>query len=311
MPEGDRGTLIGMIAPARLRPFLQVGAARRPVVRPGGTRRSAMAVATLVGLTACGAARSAGRSLADGAVDAVAVRESTLVAMGRRMTDSAGELLRREFRHAVIDPARATWDAMAVQVRQEVDSASARLAANVRESLAGATAELLERAFDVIETRTDRLAVSVPEAASPALERGLARSFGVVGDTLAHHLSVGLAAGLGEQLQPALHALMRDLSDSLRVRVGELDRTVAESSTVSGTRNIVLGSAATLALVALALAGLSWLRHRRALDAMIDAVHLADDARLHDAVRGCASDAGVDGWLESRIAARRGPGRPR
>lgn len=254
--------------------------------------------------TACGAARSAGRSLADGAVDVVTARESTLVALEQRLADSAGVFLRREFREAVIEPARATWDTMGRQVRTEAESASVRLAAGIRGSLTAATTELLERSFDVIESRADRVAARVPEAASPALERGLARSFGAVGDTLAHHLAVGLATGLEEQLQPALHALMRDLSDSLRARVGELDRTVVESSTVSGARSFLIGSAVALVLVALVLASLSWMRHRRALHAMIDAVQLSDDAKLHDSIRGCAGEAGVGTWLRSRIAAR-------
>lgn len=278
-----------------------------PVARGAGRRplRSWLLVAFVSILSACSVTRSAGRSLANGTIEGVVSQESTLVALQGRLADSAGVYLGREFREAVITPARATWDTMARQVGSAADSSAVRLAAGIRGPVDEAVEQLLERSFDVIEARTDRLARMLPSAATPGLERSLATSFGVVGDTLAHHLSAGLAEGLEEQLRPALHALMRDLSDSLRVRVGELDRTVAESSTVGGVRSFLVGSAAALVLAALLAMLLSWRRHRRALDAMLDAVRLADDPKLHDAVRGCAGEAGIEGWLAGRAAARR------
>lgn len=94
--------------------------------------------------------------------------ETTLVALEGRLADSAGAYLRREFQGAVIAPARATWDDMARQVRAEADSASARVAHAVRGSISEALEELLDRGFDVIEARADRLSRKVPEAASPA-----------------------------------------------------------------------------------------------------------------------------------------------
>ena len=253
----------------------------------------------------CGAARSTGASLADGAVERLTERESTLIAIEQRLADSVGAYLSREFSEAVIAPARETWDTMVGQVRAEADSSSVRLAEGVQGPLSEALQELLERSFDVIETRANRLGRSLPDAMTPALERGLATSFGAVGDTLAHHLSAGLATGLQEQFRPALHALMRDLTDSLRARVTEIDRTVAESSTVSGARSFLVGSAVALALVAALTMLLSWRRHRRALHAMLDAVQLTDDERMHEAVRGCAGQAGVEDWLAARAVSRR------
>lgn len=263
-------------------------------------------VTSVTVLAACGATRSAGRSLADGAVEGLAARESTLVALEDRLADSVGVYLGREFSEAVIAPARATWDAMARQVRDEADSSSVRLAEGIRGPVSDAIEQLLERSFDVVEARAARLARTLPDAATPGLERSLAASFGIIGDTLAHHLSAGLAAGLEEQLRPALHALMRDLSDSLSVRVGELDRTVAESSTVGGVRTVLVGLAAVLVIGGVLAMLLSWLRHRRALHAMLDAVRLTDDPRVDDAVRGCAGKAGVGSWLAARAASRRG-----
>jgi hypothetical protein len=188
----------------------------------------------------------------------------------------------------------------------EVDSSSARLAASVEGSLSEAFQELLERNFDVIETRANRLAGTLPDALTPGLERGLATSFGALGDTLAHHLSTGLATGLRDQLQPALHALMRDLTDSVRARVAEIDRTVVETSTVGGARSFLVGSAVALGGVAALIMLLSWRRHRRALHAMLDAVQLSGDERVREAVRGCAGEAGVEEWLAARAVSRRG-----
>jgi len=272
--------------------------------RGGSVRWVRLVIATLV-FTSCGATRSAGRSLTAGALDQLTASESTLVAFEGRLADSIGVYLSREFREAVTSPARAAWETMVQQARAEADTASARLAESVRGSLSEATQELLERSFDVIEARADRLARALPDAATPALERSLATSFGAVGDTLAHHLSVGLATGLSEQLQPALHALMRDLSDSLRARVGDLDRTVVESSTLSGARSFLVGSAVALALVAALAMVLSWLRYRRALHVMLDAVHLTEDDRVHEVVKGCAGEAGIQDWLASQEASRR------
>ena len=254
----------------------------------------------------CGAARSAGASLADGAVERLGERESTLIAIEQRLADSVGAYLSREFDEAVLAPARETWDTMARQVRAEADSSSARLAESVQGLLSEALQELLESSFDVIETRAIRLGRTLPDALTPGLERGLATSFGAVGDTLAHHLSEGLATGLQVQFQPALHALMRDLTDSLRARVAEIDRTVVESSTVSGARSFLVGSAAALALVAALTMLFSWLRHRRALHAVLDAIQLTGDETIHEAVRGCAGQAGVEDWLAARAVSRRG-----
>ncbi len=273
-----------------------------------GRRRTSFLLsvgASAIILTACGATRSAGRSLADGAIERLVAQESTLISMEGRLADSVGVYLGREFREAVLSPARATWDSMTRQVRAEADSSSVRLAQGVRGSLSEAVEQLLERSFDVIDSRASRLSRTLPAVATPALERSLASSFGLVGDTLAHHLSVGLAAGLQEQLQPALHALMRDLTDSLRARITDLDRTVSESSTVSQVRSFAVGSAAALAIATIFALLLSWRRHRRALDAMLDAVQLSDDERVHEAVRGCARQAGVGGWLAARAAARK------
>lgn len=280
-----------------------------PRGRPTRTSSSVwVATAVAVVFAGCGATRSAGRSLAEGALEGLTARESTLVAMERRLADSAGAYLRREFQGAVIAPARATWDTMARQVRAEADSSAARVAQAVRGSISDAVGELLERSFDVVEARAARLGRTVPDAATPALERSLAISFGAVGDTLAHHLSAGLAVGLEEQLRPALHALMRDLSDSLRARVGDLDRTVVESSTVSGARSFLVGSAVALLAAAAVLTLLSWRRHRRALHAMLDAVELTGDEHVRETVRGCAGQAGVGDWLASRAASRRSRG---
>jgi len=97
--------------------------------------RTALLMSILIfaaAVAGCGAARSAGASLADGAVERIAARESTLTAIEQRLVDSLGAYLGREFDESVITPARATWDTMARQVRAEADSSAVRLAASVR-----------------------------------------------------------------------------------------------------------------------------------------------------------------------------------
>lgn len=264
-----------------------------------------VALVVAVAVVGCGPARSTGRSLADGAIDRLVERENALIAIERRLADSVGVYLNREFSNAIVAPARATLDTMLHQMRAEADSSSIRLAAAVRGPLSEALRQLLEGSFDVIEARTNRLGRTLPEAATPGIERALATSFGAVGDTLAHHLSVGLAAGLQERLQPALHTLMRDLTDSLRARVADIDRSVVESSTVSGARSFLVGLAVAVALSAVLVMLWSWRRHRRALHAMLDAVNLTGDETIHEAVRGCAGQAGVEDWLAAQALARR------
>lgn len=99
---------------------------------------------------------------------------------------------------------------------------------------------------------------------------------------------------------------MLEVRDSLRVRIGDVDRAVTESGTVSGMRYAIVAAGATIVLAALLLAIVHWRRQRRALHALIDAVETAGDEGIRQAVRTCAEEAGVHGWLTDRVAARRG-----
>ncbi len=255
--------------------------------------------------TGCVAARSAGKSAAAGAIAQIVSEESTLVALQRRMADSAGAFLRSEFVSAVVDPARATWEDMRRGVRAETDSVAKHLAIQLRNDLNRSFQELIRTNLDILDTRGPRLARAVADTLTEALGRSLTAQLIAVSDTVTFRFATAVAVGLENVLRPALHGLMIDLRDSLQVRIGDVDRAVAESRTVAGVRYALLGTGIALGLAMLLAAGGYWWRQRRALHAMIDAVEIIGDQGTRDAVHSCAKDAGVHGWLSDRVAARR------
>jgi len=270
-------------------------------------------LALLAFLPACSLTASAGRSFAGGAIEEAAARESTLVAMERRLSDSAGAFLEGALRRAAIGPVLAAFDSMSVRSRAEVDSLSAGLASGIREHLGDALREVLTESFDVMDTRASQFGRTVADATTAELERGLASALGTAADTLAHRLVDELVLGLQDRLKPTLHTLMREVTDSLRARVGDVDRSVSESSTVSRLRALVLVAGSALFLLAGLALLMSWRRHRRALHAVLEAIELADDEDLRRTVGRCAGEAQVEGWLASKVVSRRrrrGPSPP-
>lgn len=124
-------------------------------------------------MVGCGAARSAGSSLAAGAVARLTSEDSLLFALERRLTDSAGVFLRREFAGAVLRPARRTWDGMRGDVRDDADSVTARVAAQLRDDLNESLQELLGDNLDILERRATHLARAMADTLTDALGRGL------------------------------------------------------------------------------------------------------------------------------------------
>lgn len=255
----------------------------------------------------CGAARSAGSNFAAGAVERLDREDSTLFALERRLTDSIGVFLEQEFTGSVLNPARRTWEEMRAGVRDEADTVAARLAVQLRGDLNGSLQELLRDNLDVVERRGTRLAGAMADTLTDALGRGMTTRLAAAADTLTLRLATAVALSLEEVLSPALHDIMLDVRDSLRVRIGDVDRAVAESRTVSGVRSAFIGAGAAIVLALTLLAGAHMRRQRRALHALIDAVETAGDEGVRHAVRTCAEQVGVHGWLTDRVAARRGP----
>ena len=263
-----------------------------------------MAVLAL-SVVGCGAARSAGSSLAAGAVARLNSEDSLLFALERRLTDTAGVLLRREFAGAVLTPARQTWDGMRGDFRDDADTVTAHVAAHLRDELNESLQELLRDNLGVLERRGTHLAGAMADTLTDALGRGLTTRLAAAGDTLTLRVARAVALSLDEVLRPALHAVMLDVRDSLRVRIGDVDRAVAESGTVSGLRYTLVGAGTAIVLAVLLVALVHWRRQRRALQALIEAVATAGDDGVRQAVRTSAEKAGVHGWLTDRLAARR------
>ncbi len=267
--------------------------------------RPLIVVLLLAPVAGCSLSGSAGRGIAAGAVDGITARESTLVAMERRLADSAAAYVGREIREDVFIPARTTWDSMGLRARAEVDSMSARAATRIRDDLQAAVREALSGSFDLIETRTARLGRQAPASAAEGVSGPMARAFGAVGDTLAHHFVASLATGLEERLRPSLHAVMQEMTDSLQARVGEVDRSVSDSSTLNTLEALLLGVGVTV-LAAIGLLGwLSWRRQRQALESVLEAIDREGNPELHRTVADCAGRAGVGEWVAGRLYSRR------
>lgn len=250
---------------------------------PGGNHvkslRSYVPLLLLTGLSACTLTRSAGRSLGTGAVEAVTSRDTALFALERGLADSAGAYLNQAFATAVPDLSRSFR-------------------------------RLLAENFDVLDRRGAGVARTTARTLTDELDPALPRLLARVGDTLAQRVVTGLALGLRDVVQPVLHQVMQEVTDSVRSRIREVDTTVIQSRTVGGLRYGLLGGIGVLLLVLFVVAYAHWRRQHRALDALIDAIHARPDAALHEAVRSCAREAGVSGWLSERVERRQGSNRP-
>jgi len=249
--------------------------------------------------------RSAGRSLGRGAVEAIAARDTVVVDLERRLADSAAVFLDRAFRRAVLEPARAQWDSMAAGVGDAGDSAAVRVARRVRTDLNRSVQQLLHENLDVLDARGPRLARSTVLALTAELNRALPGALAAAGDTLGQRLVAGLALGIRDVLDPTLHRVMQEVTDSLRSRLRQVDTTVASSRTVGGLRYGLIGGSLVLIVAAGVVAFGHWRRQGRALDALVEAVNARSDPTLHETIQSCAHRAGVHDWLSDRLAAGR------
>jgi hypothetical protein len=268
-----------------------------------------LAMVASVSLTSCGVFRSAGGNFVTGAVQRLEEGDSALVALQRTLADSAGTFLQQEFEEAVIGPAKATWSEMRKGLREEADSVGLRLTEVIRVNLEETLPRVIQRNADVLEVRTRALAGVFAEELTRALGEGVAESLEPAVESLVQGAVRSAAESVESELRPSLHALMLDLRDSLQVRIGDVDRAVAESQTVSGFRYTLFGAGGAFLLALIALGINDRRRRGQALGALIDAIEKEGHPGTKRAAASCAKEAGVHSWLGDRVRSRTaGPG---
>jgi hypothetical protein len=258
-----------------------------------------------LGAAGCVVGRSVGRSIGAGAIEAVTKQDSALIAMEKRLLDTASERLNQTFETVVLEPARIQLDSLTVAIRASADSMALLFSRRIRTELNESVQLLLEENLDVLENRAPLLARATARELSLELNRTLPGAFAAVGDTLGKQLVAGLAIGLRDALEPALHKIMLEVTDSLRIRIRQVDTTFAESKTLGGLRYTIIGGSLVFLLGIGALAFGYWRRQGRALNALIDATLARGDPELHESITDCAKQAGVHNWLTDRVTSRR------
>lgn len=258
----------------------------------------------LLALSGCSLARAAGGDFATGAVTTLSASDSSLIALQRTLADSAGAFLRGEFSEAVLLPARTTWADMRQGVRDEGDSLAVRLGGMLQSSLTETVPGALDSSASAIEGRFAGLARAFASEFSVALGEGMSTNLQPAADSLVASVMRAAVRGVEADLEPAVHALMMDLRDSLEVRIGDVDRAVTGTQTASGLRYALYGAGATALVVGLISALGGWRRKGRALDALIEAIEWGGHEPTKRAVETCARDVGIDSWLTARVRRR-------
>ncbi len=257
-----------------------------------------------LGATGCFAGRSIGRSIGSGALEVVAKKDSTLLELERRLMDSASAHLDRTFQLIVMEPVRNQMDSLTIAIGGVSDSIALRFARSVRTELNESVHQLLTENLDLLEGRATLLARNTARELALELSRTLPGAFAVVGDTLGKRLVEGLAIGLRDALEPALHKIMVEVTDSLRIRIRQVDTTFAQSKTFVGLQYAIYGGSLVFVLGIGAMAFGYWRRQSRALNAIIDATQARGDPELHESINACAKEAGVHDWLSGKVTAR-------
>ncbi len=259
-----------------------------------------------LGASGCFAGRSVGRSIGAGALEVVTKQDSTLLALEKRLLDTASAHLDKTFQSIVMEPVREQIDSLTTAITGVSDSISLRFAKRIRTELNESVRQLLTENLDLLEGRAPGLARNTARELSLELSRTLPGAFAAVGDTLGKRLVEGLVVGLRDALEPALHQIMVEVTDSLRIRIRQVDTTFAQSKTFVGLKYAIYGGSLVLVISVGALAFGYWRRQSRALNAIIDATQAQGDPQLHESISACAKEAGVHDWLSGRVTARKG-----
>lgn len=246
--------------------------------------------------------------MAEGAVTRLRA-DTTLQVLSRDLADSTVARLGVKFASDVLDPAKATWGEMRRGAGDEAAGMRRDLGQWVEGDLNRAVGKTLSDNSAILDERLAGAADAAARAFADAFAEAMTGRLAGAADTLTLGLLRTLAAGMDSELRPTIHALMREVQDSLQLRIQDVDRTVSESTSLSGLRAALLG-AGVVVLLAVLLAGLVVVvghrrRQDRALHALIDAIDATGDDRVQKTVRAFAAEAGVHGWLSNRVAERR------
>jgi len=260
--------------------------------------------ALIVFLSGCAVGRSAGSALAEGAVSRLRA-DTTLQVLSRDLADSTVARLGVKFASDVLDPATATWGEMRRDAGDEVAGMRRDVGQWVEGDLNRAVGKTLSDNSAILDERLAGAADATARAFTDAFAEALTGRLAGAADTLTLGLLRTLAAGIDSELRPTIHALMREVRDSLQLRIQDVDRTVSESTSLSGLRAALLGAGVVVLLAGLVVVVGHRRRQDRALHALIDAIDATGDDRVQKTVRAFAAEAGVHGWLSDRVASRR------
>jgi len=249
-------------------------------------------------------ARSAGSGAAEGAVARLRA-DTTLQVLSRDLADSTVARLGVRFASDVLDPATATWGEMRRDAVEDAGALRRDVDQWVQGDLNDAVGTALTDNSAILDARLQLAAAAAARAFVDALSRSVTYQLSPAADTLVAGLFRAAAVGMEVDLRPTLHALMREVQDSLQSRIRDVDETVAESRSVTGLRAGLLGAGGVALLVALIMAAGHRRRHERALHVLIDAIDTVGDERIRGAVGSLAAEAGVRGWLSDRVRTRR------
>ena len=265
----------------------------------------------LMGLSGCSLARAAGGDFTMGAVARLSDSDSSLIALQRTLADSAGSFLQGEFSEAVLIPARTTWADMRQGVRDEGDSLAVRVDEMLRSSLTQTVPMALDSSANAFDARIGGLGRAFATEFSLALGEGMSTYLQPAADSLVAGMMRAVVRGVEADLEPAVHALMLGVRDSLAVRISDVDKAVVGTKTASGLRYALYGAGATVLVIGLISALGGWRTKSRAVDALIEAIERGGHEDTRRAVETCARDAGVHTWLAAKMRRHgRGVGAP-
>jgi hypothetical protein len=271
---------------------------------PASRRLSLIGLSALLITQGCAVARSAGGQFAAGAVARLQESDSSLVALQRQLVDTGAAFLGAEFDRAVLTPARDTWSEMRRGVRDEADSVAVRFDQMVRSALRGTLPEAIDENADLLDVRMRALARAIAGELTRTLGDGVREELSPALDLAVRDAVRSASDAMEADLKPAAHRIMLDLRDSLEIRIGDVDRAVADSKTVSGLRYALYGAGVSL-LIWLLIAGAGHFRRRgRAVGVLIDAIEAGGHPETKQAVHECAQEAGLHSWLNDLVGAR-------
>jgi len=186
-------------------------------------------------------------------------------------------------------------------VRDEGDSLAFRLDETLRASLTQTVPMALDSSASALEARLGGLGRAFATEFSVALGDGMSTHLQPAADSLVAGMLRAVVRGVEADLEPAVHALMIGIRDSLAVRISDVDRAVVGTKSASGLRYALYGAGATVIVAGLISALGGWRTKSRAVDALIEAIERGGHEDTKRAVETCARDAGVHSWIAAKM----------